>query len=154
MHICRPVTVVQDTAELLAVWMAPSTEFVRPVLANGTQRTKPLATRYTAPRTTARSTWFGTGVLKLARPGDPWSVWLFWDRGWLLPELVRESGGAAPAVGRRGGFRGRFLRHLREPGPELEVAGVRGRVRDDLACRHRSAAQGELACYGSAKRRE
>ncbi|WP_330332380.1 DUF402 domain-containing protein [Streptomyces sp. NBC_00536] len=82
-HICRPVTVVQDTPELLAVWMAPDTELVKPVLADGTPvHEEPLATRYTAPRTTARSRWFGTGVLKLARPGDPWSVWLFWDHGW------------------------------------------------------------------------
>ncbi|MCX4964530.1 MULTISPECIES: DUF402 domain-containing protein [unclassified Streptomyces] len=84
-HICRPVTVVEDSETLLAVWMAPGTECVRPVLADGTPvQTEPLATRYTAPRTTARSTWFGSGVLKLARPGDPWSVWLFWDRGWLF----------------------------------------------------------------------
>ncbi|MET8416746.1 cytidylyl-2-hydroxypropylphosphonate hydrolase [Streptomyces sp. NPDC005134] len=82
-HICRPVTVVQDTDELLAVWMAPGTECIRPVLADGTSvHAEPLATRYTAPRTVARSTWFGRGVLKLARPGEPWSVWLFWDRGW------------------------------------------------------------------------
>lgn len=82
-HICRPVTVVQDTAELLAVWMAPGTECVKPVIVGGTQvHAEPLATRYTAPRTTARATWSGTGVLKLARPGEPWSVWLFWDRGW------------------------------------------------------------------------
>ncbi|MFI8433471.1 DUF402 domain-containing protein [Streptomyces sp. NPDC079020] len=84
-HICRPVTVVEDSETLLAVWMAPGTECVRPVLADGTPvQAEPLATRYTAPRTTARSTWFGSGVLKLARPGDPWSVWLFWDRGWLF----------------------------------------------------------------------
>ncbi|MER6994288.1 DUF402 domain-containing protein [Streptomyces sp. NPDC000410] len=82
-HICRPVTVVEDSDELLAVWMAPGTECVKPVLANGTPvQHEPLATRYTAPRTTARSRWFGTGVLKLARPGEPWSVWLFWERGW------------------------------------------------------------------------
>ncbi|MFD5887400.1 DUF402 domain-containing protein [Streptomyces sp. NPDC060334] len=82
-HICRPVTVVRDTDELLAVWMAPGTECVKPVLADGTPiHAEPLATRYTAPRTTARSHWSGTGVLKLARPGDPWSVWLFWERGW------------------------------------------------------------------------
>ena len=101
-HICRPVTVVQDTDELLAVWMAPGTECVRPVLANGTQvHAEPLATRYTAPRTTARSTWFGSGVLKLAAPGDPWSVWLFWEPGWqfkswyvnLESPLVRWDGG-------------------------------------------------------------
>lgn len=82
-HICRPVTVVQDTPELLAVWMAPGTELVKPVLADGTPvHEEPLATRYTAPRTTTRSHWHGTGVLKLAVPGDPWSVWLFWERGW------------------------------------------------------------------------
>lgn len=61
-HICRPVTVVQDTDELLAVWMASGTECVRPVLADGTQvHAEPLATRYTRPRTTARSRWFGSG---------------------------------------------------------------------------------------------
>lgn len=82
-HICRPVTVVQDTDELLAVWMAPGTECVKPVLSDGSSvHEEPLATRYTAPRTTVRSRWFGAGVLKLARPGDPWSVWLFWEHGW------------------------------------------------------------------------
>ncbi|MFJ9406070.1 DUF402 domain-containing protein [Streptomyces sp. NPDC101393] len=82
-HICRPMTVVQDTDELLAVWMAPGTTCVRPVLADGTAvHREPLATRYTKPRRTTLDHWFGTGVLKLARPGDPWSVWLFWERGW------------------------------------------------------------------------
>nr|WP_274913566.1 DUF402 domain-containing protein [Streptomyces sp. WZ-12] len=82
-HICRPVTVVQDTEELLAVWMAPGTSCIKPVLADGTPvHREPLATRYTTPRRTQRHQWFGTGVLKLARPGDPWSVWLFWESGW------------------------------------------------------------------------
>src|SRR5688500_12266377 len=82
-HICRPVTVVQDTADMLAVWMAPGTECVKPVLVDGTPvHREPLATRYTAPRTLTRDRWFGSGVLKLARPGDPWSVWLFWETGW------------------------------------------------------------------------
>ena len=82
-HICRPVTVVRDTSELLAVWLAPGTVCVKPQLADGTPvHREPLATRYTKPRSTTLSRWFGTGVLKLARPGDPWSVWLFWERGW------------------------------------------------------------------------
>ncbi|AWI30739.1 DUF402 domain-containing protein [Streptomyces tirandamycinicus] len=82
-HICRPVTVVRDTDELLAVWMAPGTECVKPVLADGTPvHDEPLVTRYTAPRKTVRARWSGTGVLKLARPGDAWSVWLFWEQGW------------------------------------------------------------------------
>ncbi|EST39037.1 hypothetical protein N566_04245 [Streptomycetaceae bacterium MP113-05] len=82
-HICRPVTVVRDDDELLAVWMAPGTVCVKPQLADGTPvHREPLATRYTKPRTTTLSRWFGTGVLKLAAPGEPWSVWLFWERGW------------------------------------------------------------------------
>ncbi|MEW1545048.1 cytidylyl-2-hydroxypropylphosphonate hydrolase [Streptomyces tsukubensis] len=81
--ICRPVTVVRDTPELLAVWLAPGTECVRPALADGSPlHEQPLATRYTAPRTAVRDQWHGAGVLKLARPGEPWSVWLFWDEDW------------------------------------------------------------------------
>jgi hypothetical protein len=82
-HIARPVTVVRDDAELLAVWMAPGTPVVRPVLADGTPvHREPLATRYVKPRTTRVENWWGAGVLKLARPGEPWSVWLFWDQEW------------------------------------------------------------------------
>ncbi|MFE0174532.1 DUF402 domain-containing protein [Streptomyces sp. NPDC059002] len=84
-HICRPVTVVQDSAELLAVWMAPGTECVKPVLADGTSpHHEPLATRYTKPRSLRRDRWSGAGVLKLARPDEPWSVWLFWEPGWAF----------------------------------------------------------------------
>jgi hypothetical protein len=43
---------------------------------------EPLGTRYTKPRAVRRGRWSGTGVLKLARPGEPWSVWLFWDPDW------------------------------------------------------------------------
>ncbi|MCQ4210381.1 cytidylyl-2-hydroxypropylphosphonate hydrolase [Streptomyces longispororuber] len=82
-HICRPVTVVQDTDEQLAVWMAPGTECVKPVIADGTPvHHEPLATRYTKPRALRHESWFGAGVLKLARPGEPWSVWLFWEPDW------------------------------------------------------------------------
>ncbi|MBB5940229.1 cytidylyl-2-hydroxypropylphosphonate hydrolase [Streptomyces zagrosensis] len=82
-HICRPVTVVQDTDDLLAVWLAADTLCVKPRMADGTEvHLEPLTTRYTKPRTIARCRWLGTGVLKLASPGEPWSVWLFWDDGW------------------------------------------------------------------------
>ncbi|MDQ0932351.1 cytidylyl-2-hydroxypropylphosphonate hydrolase [Streptomyces turgidiscabies] len=101
-HIVRPVTVVRDDPEMLAVWMAPGTECVKPVLADGTPvHVEPLESRYTKPRTVQRDRWFGTGVLKLARPGEPWSVWLFWEPGWrfknwyvnLEEPLVRWTGG-------------------------------------------------------------
>ncbi|MCQ4044055.1 DUF402 domain-containing protein [Streptantibioticus rubrisoli] len=82
-HIARPVTVVRDDAEVLAVWMAPGTRCVKPVLADGTSvYHEPLSTRYLKPRATRVESWHGTGVLKLARPGEPWSVWLFWEPGW------------------------------------------------------------------------
>jgi uncharacterized protein len=82
-QIARPVTVVRDDPDLLAVWMAPGTRCVRPVLADGTPvHREPLATRYRKERTTQVDLWRGTGVLKLARPGEPWSVWLFWEPGW------------------------------------------------------------------------
>ncbi|MCX4456545.1 DUF402 domain-containing protein [Streptomyces sp. NBC_01340] len=102
LHICRPVTVVRDDEELLAVWMAPGTECVKPVLADGTPvHGEPLESRYTKARTVQRDRWFGTGVLKLARPGEPWSVWLFWEPGWrfknwyvnLEAPLARWEGG-------------------------------------------------------------
>ena len=82
-HICRPVTVVRDAPDLLAAWVAPGTVCVKPEIADGTPvHHEPLATRYTKPRRTVLSRWFGTGVLKLARPAEPWSVWLFWERDW------------------------------------------------------------------------
>lgn len=101
-HIARPVTVVRDDEELLAVWMAPGTECVRPVLADGTSlNSEPLASRYKKPRSVRLGRWSGTGVLKLARPGEPWSVWLFWEQGWrfknwyvnLETPLARWDGG-------------------------------------------------------------
>ncbi|MGW1669971.1 cytidylyl-2-hydroxypropylphosphonate hydrolase [Streptomyces sp. NPDC002324] len=101
-HIARPVTVVRDDAESLAVWLAPGTECVRPVLADGTSlNSEPLASRYKKPRGVRHGRWSGTGVLKLARPGEPWSVWLFWEQGWrfknwyvnLETPLARWDGG-------------------------------------------------------------
>ena len=101
-HIARPVTVVRDDAELLAVWMAPGTECVRPVLADGASlNSVPLASRYKEPRGVRHGRWSGSGVLKLARPGEPWSVWLFWEQGWrfknwyvnLEQPLARWAGG-------------------------------------------------------------
>ncbi|GAA2127922.1 cytidylyl-2-hydroxypropylphosphonate hydrolase [Streptomyces synnematoformans] len=100
--VCRPVTVVRDDTETLAVWVAPDTECVRPVLADGTElHREPLVTRYTKPHRPHRTRWFGAGVLKLARPGEPWSVWLFWENDWnfkcfyvnLEAPRVRWSGG-------------------------------------------------------------
>src|SRR4051812_26249699 len=101
-HIVRPVTVVRGDEELLTVWLAPGTPCTKPVLADGTPvHAEPLESRYTKPRIVQHDRWFGTGVLKLARPGEPWSVWLFWEPGWqfknwyvnLEEPLARWAGG-------------------------------------------------------------
>ncbi|MFD7880181.1 DUF402 domain-containing protein [Streptomyces sp. NPDC059766] len=101
-HIARPVTVARDDEEVLAAWMAPGTECMRPVLADGTPvHVEPLESRYTKPRVARSGRWLGTGVLKLARPGEPWSVWLFWEPDWefknwyvnLEEPLARWEGG-------------------------------------------------------------
>lgn len=82
-HIARPVTVVRDDEEVLAVWLASNTECVKPVMADGgSVSAEPLESRYKKAHDVRRGRWLGTGVLKLARPGEPWSVWLFWESGW------------------------------------------------------------------------
>jgi len=86
----RPVTVVADTSELLAVWLAGGTPRIRPVGPDGSEiRRIPLEQRFRVPRSTRHCTWFGTGILKLAPKGAAHSVWLFWDanglqRGWYV----------------------------------------------------------------------
>lgn len=99
---CRPVTVVRDDPDQLAVWLAGGTRRVKPVLPDGSDvRTAPIGNRFRLGLVPAVQEWFGGGVLMLARPGEPWSVWLFWgpDRrlnGWYVNlERPRErwSGG-------------------------------------------------------------
>ncbi|MEU8134665.1 DUF402 domain-containing protein [Streptodolium elevatio] len=99
---CRPVTVVRDDPDQLAVWLAGGTRRVKPVLPDGSDvRTAPLGNRFRLGLVPAVQEWFGGGVLMLARPDEPWSVWLFWgqDRrlnGWYVNlERPRErwSGG-------------------------------------------------------------
>ncbi|NYI08039.1 cytidylyl-2-hydroxypropylphosphonate hydrolase [Allostreptomyces psammosilenae] len=82
---CRPMTVVEDTPEQLVAWLAPDTPLMRPLTEDGRSvRELPLADRFRVPRRATPSTWHGTGVLKVLRPGEPWSVWLFWEPGWVF----------------------------------------------------------------------
>ncbi|WP_436787597.1 DUF402 domain-containing protein [Yinghuangia sp. YIM S10712] len=80
---CRPVTVVRDDPDQLAVWLAGGTRRVKPVLPDGSDiRSAPLDQRFRLGRVPAVEAWTGNGVLMLARPGEPWSVWLFWSPDW------------------------------------------------------------------------
>ncbi|MGA4540106.1 DUF402 domain-containing protein [Uniformispora flossi] len=82
---CRPVTVVRDDPDQLAVWLAGGTRRIKPVLPDGGDiRALPIDRRFRAGRIPAVAEWSGTGVLMLARPDEPWSVWLFWSPEWRL----------------------------------------------------------------------
>src|SRR5207244_2531479 len=72
-----PARVVRDD-DCLAVWVAPGTEFLTAVPADGRGlRDRPLDERFTCERVMAMATWFGAGVLRIAYPGDSHSSWLF-----------------------------------------------------------------------------
>jgi hypothetical protein len=86
----RPMTVVRDDEDGLVAWLAPGTPLIKPVLTDGRE------TRYAGPegmftedRVLKLDIWRGTGILKVAPVGKPWSVWHFWHedgsfRGWYV----------------------------------------------------------------------
>lgn len=78
----RPMTVVHDDAAGLVAWLAPGTPVTRPVLPDGRGiREAPLLEREIG-RAIKLDVWRGTGILKIAPTGVPWSVWVFWDDDW------------------------------------------------------------------------
>ncbi len=78
----RPVRVIQDDVDGLAVWLAPGTPILRPVLADGRElRDVDADTMFASGRAQRRDVWRGEGIVKVAPTGAPWSVWLFWQPG-------------------------------------------------------------------------
>ncbi|MGH2401438.1 MAG: DUF402 domain-containing protein [Candidatus Limnocylindria bacterium] len=84
------MTVVNDDATGLVAWLAPGTPLLRPVLPDGSElRSVPAVEMFGAGRALRRDRWQGTGILKVAPTGEPWSVWCFWNadgsfRGWYV----------------------------------------------------------------------
>ncbi len=79
----RPMTVVQDDEVGLVAWLAPGTTILLPVLPDGRElRSVPPVEAFRAERALRRTQWKGTGILKVAPTGVPWSVWCFWDDDW------------------------------------------------------------------------
>lgn len=77
-----PVRVVRDDADGLVAWLAPGTPRLAGVpVAGGGVRDLPLAERFTAPRRYELTTWEGTGILRVERPGRSHSLWRF-PTGW------------------------------------------------------------------------
>lgn len=82
----QPCRVVRDDKDGLVLWLAPGTPVLRPVLADGRDiRAVPLSQRfdyYRHGRATRLDTWRGQGILGIAPPDVPWSVWLSWTEDW------------------------------------------------------------------------
>ena len=82
----QPCRVVRDDEKGLVLWLTPGTPVLRPVLADGRDiRDVPLSQRfdyYRHGRATRLDTWRGQGLLGIAPPDVPWSVWLFWTEDW------------------------------------------------------------------------
>ncbi len=80
MREVRPVTVIADEPDCLAVWLAPRTPMIRSRLADGRRfSAAPLAERFRSPVQRRVGDWGGTGIVMMFPPGAPYSVWLFWD---------------------------------------------------------------------------
>lgn len=82
----QPCRVVRDDEQGLVLWLAPGTQVLRAVLADGRDiRDVPMTQRfdyYRHGRATRPDTWRGQGILVIAPPDVPWSVWLFWTDDW------------------------------------------------------------------------
>ncbi len=151
----RPVRVVRDDADGLVAWLAAGTPVLRPVLADGRDlRAVPLTERFDVAlhgRANRLDVWRGSGILKVAPAGVPWSVWLFWgDDGFAGWYVNLES------VHEREGDELRTQDHVldvvvevdrtvaRKDEDELAVAVAKGRFTADQAARfERDAAEVE-----------
>ena len=82
----QPCRVVRDDEKGLVLWLAPGTQVLRAVLADGRDiRDVPMSHRfdyYRHGRATRLDKWRGQGILVITPPGVPWSVWLSWTDEW------------------------------------------------------------------------
>lgn len=77
-HGIDPMRVVRDDARGLVAWLAEGTEQVGMAPVDGRSlRDVPLAERFGVERGPVLRRWNGTGVLRIAPSGRPWSVWVF-----------------------------------------------------------------------------
>ena len=77
-HGVDPMRVVRDDERGLVAWLAEGTEQVGMAPADGRAlRDIPLAERFGHERVAVVRRWQGSGVLRIAPTGRPWSVWVF-----------------------------------------------------------------------------
>lgn len=77
----EPVTVVEDSPECIALYLAEQTPIKRPVGSNGlpVPRSHSHEPRSSVPWHLGDAYWVNTSVLWLARPGDAHAIGLFWQ---------------------------------------------------------------------------
>jgi hypothetical protein len=86
LFFARPVRVVEDTPDMLALFTAPETRWKLP---RGTQRERITARDLKEGSWSLEdAAWTGLGTLSLTIPGSHFSVWLFWHQ-----VLVRQPRG-------------------------------------------------------------
>lgn len=74
----RPVTVIADDENHLAVWLESGTRMLHQVLADGSGiRTADGPARFGAPRAQGLKRWQGPGIVAVFQPGVDYSVWFF-----------------------------------------------------------------------------
>ncbi|MBD3927205.1 DUF402 domain-containing protein [Nocardioides cavernae] len=77
-HGTDPMRVVRDDERGLVAWLAEGTEQVGMAPVDGRAlRDVPLAERFGVPRGPVLRRWSGSGVVRIAPTGRPWSVWVF-----------------------------------------------------------------------------
>jgi hypothetical protein len=75
----RTGTVVLDDDRGVVVWIAPGTEVLLPVLPSGAPlRRAGDEGMFTEQRIQSKQLWTGNGIVMIALPGRPYSVWLFY----------------------------------------------------------------------------
>lgn len=76
-----PVRVVVDDENGLAAWLAGGSRGLVATRADGSDLRADKSTMFTAPRRQVEGAWTGSGVLRIAPAGRPWSVWVFPESG-------------------------------------------------------------------------
>lgn len=84
--LVMPVTVVEDTADRIAHYLAPGTRFLRRVMPDGlpVPRVVPLDELQEAGSRLVPAVWRGSHRLVVTRPGAAHAVYMKWDESWTF----------------------------------------------------------------------
>lgn len=153
-----PVRVVRDDPSGLVVWLAGGTRGLGVRRIDGNNLRADKSTMFSAQRKQVIDEWWGSGIVRIAATGEPWSVWIFhWDVGtpqqrhsWYvnLEDPLRRDGNAVFSSDRvldliispQG-------HHRMKDEDELEQAVWQGRFTDAEADSYRTDADAALAAF-------